>query len=155
LSGLLVAASLCAYAHPVPAASPGDPQYLFVQVVGSGSLAGDRLVLNHVARQTIFFADRPRRIAGHLPTERFVALWNQGADSFRDNPPNASLAFVSIGIESAVVVELHDPVLDGDTLSFRIRVLKGAVPASFHDASLFIDAGGLMQLVAYGAAQVG
>lgn len=66
-------------------------------------------------------------------------------------PPNASLAFADRGVESAVVLELTEPVLDGTTLTFRARVLQGTPPASFADASLFIDSGGMMQLVAYGA----
>lgn len=127
--------------------------YLFVQVSQSGTFDGERLTLHDVSAQTVFFSDRPKRVAGHLPTTQFLEQWKPGG-SFQSDPPNASLAFVTAGIESAVVLELQDPVLDGPRLSFRVRVLQGTPPASFADASLFIDAGGLMQLVAYGAQDV-
>ncbi len=135
------------------ATRPGPPsvQYLFVQTSSSGTLEGDRLALRDAAAQTIFFSDRPKRIAGHLPVEQFVRGWNQGPNSFRDNPPNATLAFVAKDIESAVVVVPHDPVLTGTTLTYRVRILQGMPPRTFDNASLFIDAGGLMQLVAYGS----
>jgi hypothetical protein len=135
------------------ATQPGTPsvQYLFVQTSSSGTLEGDRLTLRDAAAQTIFFSDRPRRIAGHLSVEQFVRFWNQGPNSFRDDPPNATLAFVAKDIESAVVVVLHDPVLAGTTLTYRVRILQGTPQRTFDNASLFIDAGGLMQLVAYGS----
>lgn len=154
---VIVAACLqglgCARQTDTPDA-PGTPAYLFVQTSQSGVFEGDRLSLDDVAAQTVYFADRPERVAGHMPLRQFVDQWTQGANSFKSNPPNASLAFLAAGVESAVVLELHEPLLEGTRLSFRVRVLEGAVPAHFSDSSLFIDAGGLMQLVAYGAQDV-
>lgn len=125
--------------------------YLFVQVSESGTFDGERLTLQGVSAQTLFFAERPARVAGHLPTAEFLQHWVNGTHSFKADPPNASLAFVDRGVESAVVLELSEPALAGTTLTFRARALDGTPPASFADASLFIDSGGLMQLVAYGA----
>ena len=155
----VAAAALCVQAigcarQAEPSRSENVSGYLFVQVSESGTFEGDRLTLDGVAAQTVFFTERPQRAAGHLPTAQFVEHWNQGANSFKAVPPNASLAFVADGIESAVAIELQDLVLEGARMSFRVRVLNGAVPAAFADASLFIDAGGLMQLVAYGAQDV-
>ena len=154
---VIVAACLqglgCARQTDTPGAGSA-PAYLFVQTSQSGTFQGDRLTLDDVTAQTVFFADRPERVAGHLPLRQFVDQWTQGANSFKSNPPNASLAFLAAGVESAVVLELHDPVLEAGRLSFRVRVLEGALPAHFSDSSLFIDAGGLMQLVAYGAQDV-
>jgi hypothetical protein len=143
----------CARQTDAPGAGSA-PTYLFVQTSQSGTFEGDRLTLDDVAAQTVFFADRPERVAGHLPVRQFVDQWTQGANSFRSNPPNASLAFLAAGVELAVVLELHEPVLEGTRLSFRVRVLEGTLPAHFPASSLFIDAGGLMQLVAYGAQDV-
>ena len=37
------------------------------------------------------------------------------------------------------VVELQDPVLQGDDLSYRVKILEGEIPASAGAASLFVD----------------
>ena len=37
------------------------------------------------------------------------------------------------------VVELRDPVLAGNDLSYQIKILEGTIPASAGAASLFID----------------
>ena len=41
------------------------------------------------------------------------------------------------------MVELRDPVLDGDDLSYKVKVLEGKIPASAGVASLFIDVIGM------------
>ena len=138
--------------HSGKSAADADArEYLFVQTASSATIEGDRLTLYDVAAHTIFFSDRPSRITGHLPVSELVNRWSQGPHSFRDDPPNASLAFVSGGGDSVAVFELRDPELEGNDLSFRVRLLEGTPPRNVTDPSLFIDAGGLMQLVAYGA----
>ena len=37
------------------------------------------------------------------------------------------------------VVVLHDPVLNGDNLIYRVRVLQGEMPATGDEVSVFID----------------
>lgn len=115
------------------------PQYLFVQTAGSGAIDGDRLTLHGVGAQTIYFSDRPRRVTGHLSVTEFVDLWSRGPQSFRDEAPNASLAFVADGIGSVAVFELRDPGLEGASLSFRVRILEGSPPRNFTNPTLFID----------------
>ncbi len=41
---------------------------------------------------TIYFTDRPARLAGHLLTTRFLPLWDEGKDRFLRDPPNATLS---------------------------------------------------------------
>jgi hypothetical protein len=41
---------------------------------------------------TVCFTDRPARLAGHMPTSKFVPLWSQGKDSFLKDNPNATLS---------------------------------------------------------------
>ena len=41
---------------------------LFVQTAGSVSLAEGKLRMKGVAAATLFFSDRPERVAGHVPT---------------------------------------------------------------------------------------
>jgi hypothetical protein len=85
------------------------------------------------------FSDRPERIAGHMGTARFVPFWSEGSDSFLKDPPNATLSFVEGREMEDVVVVLQDPRLEGDDLSYQVRVLEGKLPEKAGPASLFID----------------
>jgi hypothetical protein len=42
-----------------------------------------------------------------------------------------------------VVVTLHDPVLTGEDLSYRVEIIDGEIPARGSHASLFIDVVGM------------
>ena len=64
--------------------------YLFVISGTSGSLDGDKLTLNGVPN-VIYFSDRPARKAGHLSVSEFIEMWDKGVDSFKADPPNATL----------------------------------------------------------------
>jgi hypothetical protein len=146
-------------ASPVPA---GEVNWLFVQTAGDTTLtpgSGDvhTLTMSGVTAQTLEFSDRPYRIAGAIPTARFVSQW---ADAFGDSPPNATL----IGhpesgsdIEEAVVVELLTPAYDAATatLTYQVRILALEeivnrvfeqepltvldAPREYAEAHLFID----------------
>jgi hypothetical protein len=65
--------------------------YLLVQT--SKGLAFDRttstLSLIDVSPVTLFFSDRPERIAGNMKTSAFIPFWSHGKDSFAKSPPNA------------------------------------------------------------------
>jgi len=37
------------------------------------------------------------------------------------------------------VVELQDPVLSGDNLTYTVKLLQGEMPAQANDVSVFID----------------
>lgn len=50
------------------------------------SLQGDTLTLAGVAPNSIIFADRPVRAAGHVLTKDFLKEWDEGADSFAKDP---------------------------------------------------------------------
>jgi len=115
-----------------------DLELLFIQNATSGTFDGKKLVLKEVG-PTIFFADRPHRVEGHMRTEIFVEEWKKGADSFADDPPNAALSILDENAVKSIVVELFDPILDGATLSYRVKVLQGKIPPTFKMASLFID----------------
>ena len=46
--------------------------------------------LKNVRPSTLFFTDRPVRMAGHYHTKgEFLKLWSEGPDSFAKNPPMA------------------------------------------------------------------
>jgi hypothetical protein len=53
------------------------------------------LALRGISPQTIFFCDRPERVAGNM-TADFAPLWSEGKDSLLRTPPNADiLVFVN------------------------------------------------------------
>jgi len=148
--GLATALSALTLLTPVladgekPATPEKKVQMLFVQSAKSASLNGGKLTLEGVSPTTIFFSDRPSRIAGHLATDEMIPLWGEGKDSFTKDPPNATLsAFTPDGKVTNVVVELKQPVLAGDKLTYDARVLQGTLPAKVDGASLFIDVIGM------------
>jgi hypothetical protein len=118
--------------------------FLFVQNAASMSYANGKLVLKGVSPVTVFFSDRPERIAGNMATQVFVPFWNDGKDSFAKDNPNANLSVLEKDKFNAdIVVTLSNPVLKGDELSYDVKVLEGTMPASGGPASLFIDVIGM------------
>jgi len=116
-----------------------NPGYLFVLSATSGSLKGDTLTLNGVPN-VIYFSDRPARKAGHLSLEKFVESWNKGVDSFKADPPNATLSVLKKDGTKNVVVELLSVEQKSGSVVFKVAVLEGMFPGSFKMSSLFIDA---------------
>jgi hypothetical protein len=113
---------------------------LFVQSATGFTSDQGIVTLHGLADSTVYFADRPRREIGHIPSRRFVELWTAGANSFAVDPPNAVISFLDEeGDTSDAVVVLHDPSLEGDALTYRVDVLEGTLPAESGPCSLFID----------------
>ena len=105
------------------------------------SLQGGRLVLNGIAPNSIIFADRPVRAAGHDTTAHIMEDWNKGSDNFAKDPPNATVsAFTKdgSGVKDAVVV-LKSPKLEGDKLTFDVDILEGDLIGADGAAAVFID----------------
>src|SRR5690349_24752289 len=112
-----------------------DPQLeridaLFVQGAARFSSRQDTITLHGLADSTVYFADRPRREIGHIPSHRFVELWEAGVNSFAVDPPNAVISFLDAdgGAPDDVVVVLREPKLEGSNLTYRVDVLEGALP---------------------------
>lgn len=120
-------------------ASKDQVEYLFVQHSHAVTTRGNRITLHGVSPVTLYFSDRPDRIAGHGTTEEMVRTWSEGEDSFAKSPPNATLSFLGAGEFEDVVVVLRDPSLVGSELSYAVEVLSGKLPASAGLTSLFID----------------
>ncbi len=112
--------------------------YLFVISGTSGSLDGDTLTLNGVPN-VIYYSDRPARKAGHLSLEKFVESWNKGSDSFKADPPNATLSLLKKEGAENGVVELMSVEQKSGSVVFKISVLEGLIPESFKTSTLFID----------------
>jgi hypothetical protein len=129
-----------ALAQPTPEA-PQEADFLFVQ--SSKGLTFDKetskLTLTGVSPVTVFFTDRPDRIAGNMKTTAFIPFWSVGKDSFKSNPPNADVSLLNDGKLTQIIVELQDPVLAGDNLTYTVKLLQGEMPAKADDVSVFID----------------
>jgi hypothetical protein len=112
---------------------------LFVQNAKNMSFSNGKLVLRGVNPVTVCFTDRPARMAGHMQTSRFVPLWSQGKDSFLKDNPNATLSVFRGDNVSDLVVELSNPQLSGNDLTYDARLLEGTPPANGGACALFID----------------
>lgn len=119
--------------------------FLFVQTAEGMAFDADSatLTLSGVSPVTLFFADRPDRIAGNMSTAKFVPFWSTGTDSFLKDPPNADLSIIENGTLRQTVVELRDPKLDGDTLTYQVTIISGDMPVTGSEISVFIDVIGM------------
>lgn len=122
---------------PAPAAD--QLEFLFVQTADSAMLADGVLRMGGVNPATIYFSDRPDRVAGHLTTEEFVATWGEGEDSFASNPPNATLSILAGEQPQEIVVTITEPRLEDGDLVYNVSILEGADASAGGACSLFID----------------
>jgi hypothetical protein len=114
---------------------------LIVLNARGANLQGQTLTLVGVASNSIVFADRPVRAAGHVLTTHLLEEWGTGSDSFAKNPPNATVSVFSkdgSSVRDAVVV-LKTPTLSGEQLRFDVQVLEGDVAGADGAAAVFID----------------
>jgi hypothetical protein len=105
------------------------------------TLQGNKLTLAGVSPNSIVFADRPVRAAGHVLTSHFIKEWDEGNDSFSKDPPNATISVFGkdgTSVKDAVVV-LKSPKLEGEDLTFDVSVLEGDLNGADGAAALFID----------------
>lgn len=141
-------------ADATPAAETEKTAFLFVQTFGAGAITAAEsgnltLTADHLSGQTVYFSDRPERIVGTVPTQKFLGL-ERGGDGPATptsgagdasatpagglgfspaDPPNAALVFDSAeGSDEpgdVVVVELIDPTYDPSTgqATYEISVL--------------------------------
>jgi hypothetical protein len=125
---------------PTSAAKPEIVPSLFVLNSRGATLQGDTLTEIGVAPNSIIFADRPVRSAGHQPTADVISEWGSGEDSFAKNPPNATVSVLNKddSVKDAVVV-LKNPKLDGDRLTFNVQTLEGDLAGADGAAAVFID----------------
>src|SRR6266481_889881 len=112
---------------------------LFVQNAKDVTFKEGKLVLQGVNPVTVCFTDRPARLAGHMQTSKFVPFWSKGKDSFLKDNPNATLSVFSGDNVSDLVVELRNPQLSGNDLTYDARILEGTPPANGGACALFID----------------
>lgn len=117
-----------------------EPSLIVLNSKGA-SLKDGQLVLSGVSTNSIVFADRPVRAAGHVLTAHLLEEWATGSDSFAKDPPNATVSVLSKdgGAVADAVVTLRSPKIEGDTLTFAVDVLEGNLDGADGPASTFID----------------
>jgi hypothetical protein len=122
-----------------------EVQLLFVQNSNDVVMEKEKMTLKGISPTTIFFSDRPKRIAGHMDTEEFVLDWieGKGKNSFVEDPPNATLSIFGKDEIVDIVVELKNPRLKGNDLIYDIGVLEQGHPITSGPCSLFIDPVGM------------
>ena len=130
-----------ATAQPKPQAS-----LLFVQMAQKidykkTDAASGVMTLYDVPTQTMFFTDRPNRVVGNVPTSAFVTRWttDKGPNGFATNPPNAAVTVFQPDGAKTAIVELRNPRLDGNKLSYDVRVLQGISSTQPAEGVVFID----------------
>ena len=158
---MIIALLLCGAAPALAQPTPASPEHvplqktigqagpdivpsLIVMNARGASLQGGKLTLTGAAPNSIVFADRPVRAAGHSLTTDLLQEWspnNQSDESFTKDPPNATVSVFSADgskVRDAVVV-LKTAKLEGDRLTFDVDVLEGDLSGGDGPAALFID----------------
>ncbi len=96
-----------------------------------------------VNQQTLFFSDRPERLAGHLKMDKYLDEWTSkaGKDNFSANPPNATLSVYEPDKDenTVAVVEITNPLIDGLDIIYSYKIIEGTLPTSGGATTLFID----------------
>ena len=117
------------------------PSFLFVQSAKMIDYKDGVMTLHGVPAQTMFFTDRPNRVVGNVPTDKFVARWttDTGPNGFATVPPNAAVTVFQPDGAKTAIVELSNPRLDGNKLSYDVKVLQGIASAQPAEGVLFID----------------
>jgi len=118
-------------------------QLMFVQTAEDLKADDKTLRLVNVGQQTLYFSDRPVRIAGHLSMPAYMDEWKAGAgpDNFANDPPNATLSVYEGGKaeNTLAVVEISHPVMEGEDLVYKYKLIEGTMPKSGGATALFID----------------
>jgi hypothetical protein len=112
---------------------------LYVQNAKEVTYKDGRLTLIDVSPMVVFFANRPYRLAGHVHISEYLQDWGNVQDSFKDDPPNATLSFLDGDDMNSVAVELMHPRLQGADLVYDVKILEGTMPSKGGAGSLFID----------------
>ena len=119
---------------------PHEPAFLLVQSSRGFEYDGiRRMTVLGTSPSTVFFSDRPDRIAGHMPLEKAYEWGRTGDDNFIDNPPNATVSFLEKGEVANVVVTMSNATIQGDSISFDVDILEGELPLRGGPNTIFID----------------
>ncbi len=145
LAAIVSTMAACATTSPDSSTASDKVQLMFVQIADDVKVnpAAGTFRLVKVNQQTVYFSDRPQRIAGHINLASYLQEWTSqaGKDNFKADPPNAVLSVYEPGQgdNTLAVVEIMNPVVNGADLVYSYRVIEGKLPASGGPTALFID----------------
>ena len=90
----VVSAALISF--PLVTHAEEEVNLLFVQTAEDLKADDKTMRLVNVGKQTLYFSDRPVRIAGHMEMPTYLNEWKPGAgsDNFTAVPPNATLSVI-------------------------------------------------------------
>ena len=146
---LFAAAMLSTAASQTAPAATSKTQLMFVQSAEDLKVDSAKSIfrLVKVNQQTLYFSDRPERIAGHMKMDQYLAEWAkaEGPDNFNSDPPNAILSVFEPGQadNTVVVVKISHPVVDGNDIVYSYKIIQGAMPGNGGATALFIDSIGV------------
>ena len=127
---LFTAAMLSTAASQTAPSASSKTQLMFVQSADDFKVdaAKNTFRLVKVNQQTLYFSDRPERIAGHMKMDQYLAEWAkaEGPDNFSADPPNAILSVFEPGKadNTVVVVKISHPVVDGNDILYSYKIIK-------------------------------
>ena len=145
LAMMIVSITACATKSKTSMNSSAEPEFMFVQIADDLKVdpAANTIRLVKVNQQTLYFTDRPERIAGHINMARYLEEWTAkaGKDNFGQDPPNAVLSVYESGkpVNTLAVVEISQPYIDGKDLVYKYKIIEGDLPAGGGAVALFID----------------
>ena len=147
LAGLMLSMAGCSTASKKSAASATSPEAQLMFVQSAEDVAVDpttkTLRLVKVSQHTLYFSDRPVRIAGHVKMADYLTEWTAkaGKDNFSVDPPNATLSVYEPGQpeNTIVVIEITNPIVQGPDLLYTYKIINGTMPATGGATALFID----------------
>jgi hypothetical protein len=148
LAAVVLSMAACAKTPTAPSSAAGQsaaPQFMFVQSAEDIKVdaAKNTFRLVKVNPQTLYFTDRPQRIAGHIKMPAYLAEWTRaaGSDNFSSDPPNATLSVYEPGQpnNTVTVVKISQPVVEGDDLIYSYKLIEGTMPNAGGATALFID----------------
>jgi hypothetical protein len=145
LAAVMLSMAACATTSTTSSTASDKIQLMFVQIAEDVKVdpATSTFRLVKVNKQTLYFSDRPERIAGHINMARYLEEWTSqaGKDNFKADPPNAVLSVYEPGKadNTLATVKITNPVVDGADLVYNYKLIEGKLPAGGGATSLFID----------------
>jgi hypothetical protein len=145
LAAGMLSIAACATSSTTTSTASDKTQLMFVQIAEDLKVdpATSTFRLVKVNQQTLYFSDRPQRLAGHINMTSYLKEWTSqaGTDNFKADPPNAVLSVYEKGKSdnTIAVVKIMNPVVDGADLIYSYKLIEGNLPAGGGATSLFID----------------
>ncbi|MEX0385892.1 hypothetical protein [Spiribacter onubensis] len=139
---ITVAMTAGLFAAPAFATEDDRAEWLFAHTADAVEIQEGNVLIVPMEREIFAFTDRPNRAHQYLNAHEFVALWNDGEDSFENDPPNAVLTWVADGEVHEAEIELVDVAIvdHGRALVYGIDSESAiALPIDASQVSLFID----------------